>query len=94
MVKRAPKIVCRCEDITEEELLYWIRRGYKTPEELKRITRIGMGHCQGRTCLPLLLKIIKGETKIPVGKIKLPKRRPPLKPIALKVLAQFKDEKP
>lgn len=86
---RSPKIVCRCEDVEEREVVKWIRRGYKTPEELKRILRIGMGHCQGRTCLSLLVRIIARETKSEIKDIPLPKRRPPLKPISIRTLASF-----
>jgi len=92
MPKRGIKIVCRCEEITEEEVIEWIRKGYRTPEELKRILRIGMGHCQGRSCLWPLVKIISRETKIPVSDIALPKKRPPLKPIAGKILATFRNQ--
>jgi bacterioferritin-associated ferredoxin len=92
MVRKAKRILCRCEEVEEEEVIKWIKRGYRTPEELKRILRIGMGHCQGRTCLSLLLRLIHRETKIPVSEIQLPKRRPPLKPVPIKILANFRDE--
>ncbi|HPU95761.1 MAG TPA: (2Fe-2S)-binding protein, partial [Bacillota bacterium] len=39
--------ICRCEEVTLDEVREWISRGYDTPEELKRVTRIGMGPCQG-----------------------------------------------
>ncbi|MEO0098598.1 MAG: (2Fe-2S)-binding protein [candidate division WOR-3 bacterium] len=94
MVKKRPKIVCRCEGIEEKEVMEWIKRGYRTPEELKRILRIGMGHCQGRTCFSLLVRLISRETKIPPREIKLPKRRSPLKPVPIRILAHFRDEKP
>lgn len=94
MVKKRPKIICRCEEIEEEEVIKWIERGYRTPEELKRILRIGMGHCQGRTCFFLLSRLINQETKIPMAEIRLPKRRPPLKPVPIKILAHFSNEKP
>ena len=37
--------ICRCEEVTLDEVREWIARGYDTPEELKRVTRIGMGPC-------------------------------------------------
>ena len=45
------KIVCRCEDITEREILDAIERGYDDIESLKRYLGIGTGPCQGKNCL-------------------------------------------
>jgi len=56
------KIVCRCEDIDEEEIIKAIEEGYTDFEELRKILRIGMGPCKGRTCIPLVLKILADLT--------------------------------
>ena len=82
-------IICRCEEVTEKELLRTIRQGYRSLEELKRILRCGMGHCQGRTCVNIIARLIARETGTPVEKVKLPTIRPPLKPISLEVLGQY-----
>ena len=47
-------IMCRCEDITRERILECIAQGYRTIDEIKRVTRAGMGPCQGRTCRLLI----------------------------------------
>ena len=47
-------ILCRCEDLTRENILDCIRAGYCTIDEIKRVTRAGMGPCQGRTCRMLI----------------------------------------
>ena len=52
------EIVCRCEDITKEEILEAIDGGYQTLEEIKRVLRCGMGPCQGRTCTPLIAGLL------------------------------------
>lgn len=44
-------ILCRCEDLTREDILKCIQDGYRTIDEIKRVTRAGMGPCQG-TYLP------------------------------------------
>jgi sarcosine oxidase subunit beta len=44
-------IVCRCEDVTVEELRAGLERGYRTIEELKRFTGLGTGPCQGKECM-------------------------------------------
>ncbi|MDH5684044.1 MAG: (2Fe-2S)-binding protein [candidate division WOR-3 bacterium] len=85
-------IICRCEEVTEQEILQTIRQGYHSLEELKRILRCGMGHCQGRTCLSIIARMIARETNTPVEQIKLPTSRPPLKPISLSVLSEYQEE--
>lgn len=48
----AKTYICHCEDITEEELLQLIgSRKSLTADELKHITRIGMGACRGKRCI-------------------------------------------
>ena len=47
-------IICRCEDVTREDILAAINDGCRTLDEIKRITRAGMGPCQGRTCRNLI----------------------------------------
>ncbi|GAI83310.1 unnamed protein product [marine sediment metagenome] len=42
------KLVCRCEEVSEEEVRQAIADGAKTLREIKMITRAGMGLCQGR----------------------------------------------
>jgi bacterioferritin-associated ferredoxin len=88
----APTIVCRCEEVTEAEVREVIRRGYHTLEEVKRILRTGMGHCQGRGCLRLIARLIQEETGIPASSQKYPLPRPPLKPLPLGLLGRYKDE--
>lgn len=36
-------ILCRCEDVTREKILECIENGYQTIDEIKRVTRAGMG---------------------------------------------------
>ena len=64
---KAPTVVCRCEEVTEQEIRLVIRRGYRSLEEIKRILRTGMGHCQGRTCLTVIARILSQETGVPVA---------------------------
>jgi bacterioferritin-associated ferredoxin len=85
-------IVCRCEEITEEEVRRAIREGYHSLEEIKRVLRTGMGHCGGRGCLRIIARLIEEETGIPAGKQKFPVSRPPLKPLPLGLLASYQYE--
>ena len=78
------KIICRCEDVTEEEIVQKIHEGYRTMEDLKRIIRITMGLCQGKGCRRHIAKIISRELGIPIEKIEQPTFRPPTKPIPIR----------
>ncbi len=77
------RVVCRCEDVTYEDVVKAIREGYRDLESLKRKLRIGMGPCQGRTCIPIVARILARETGKKVEEIVLPTRRPPAKPVPL-----------
>jgi NAD(P)H-nitrite reductase large subunit len=82
-------IVCRCEDISEENVIQAIEEGYTDIEEL----RIGMGPCQGRVCIQLVTRILERKTGKKIAKIQLPTVRPPLIPVSLGTLASENDEK-
>lgn len=80
-------IICRCEDLTVEEIREWIANGYTDFDEIKRVTRIGMGACQGRTCRRHLLnELAKASGKSP-SEINLSTFRPPTKPINFAAIA-------
>lgn len=86
-------IVCRCEDISEEDVIQAIDEGYTDIEELRKKLRIGMGPCQGRVCIQLVARILERKTGKKISKISLPTVRPPLIPVSLGTLARKKDEK-
>jgi bacterioferritin-associated ferredoxin len=75
------KIICRCEDVTEEEIVQKIHEGYRTMDDLKRIIRVTMGLCQGKGCRRHIAKIISRELNIPINMVMQPRYRPPTKPI-------------
>jgi len=49
---RYGKVVCRCENVTEAEIMDAVRRGASTLDGVKFRTRAGMGRCQGNFCGP------------------------------------------
>jgi len=75
------KIVCRCHDVTEEDIEDAIDAGYDDLETLKRITGVTTGHCQGKTCLMLTMNIL--ERKKSTRMIETTKIRAPIDPIPL-----------
>ena len=73
--------VCLCEDVTVDELRKVVQMGYRDIEEIKRITGIGTGPCQGKQCLHALRWLLSEETGIPIDQIPLTTQRPPIVPI-------------
>ena len=60
------RIICRCELVTEGEILYAIRTNPK-PRDLdgvKRRTRATMGRCQGGFCSPYIVELLASENGI------------------------------
>ncbi len=57
------KIVCRCETVSEGEILNAIRQnpGARDIDGVKRRTRSGMGRCQGGFCMPYVMKLLARE---------------------------------
>lgn len=68
------KIICRCEQITESEILQAIHRpvGAKSLDALKRRVRAGMGRCQSGFCSPLVIEILARE--LGVSEVEIRKR--------------------
>jgi sarcosine oxidase subunit alpha len=54
-------IVCRCERVSVGEIRKWIRFGVRDFNELKALTKAGMGSCGGKTCTPLIHRIFREE---------------------------------
>ena len=59
------KIICRCEQVTEGEIVDAITRNIPvtTVYAVKKRTRAGMGRCQGNFCKPRVQEIIKREVE-------------------------------
>ena len=65
------RIVCRCEEISEGEIVEAIRRrpGAVSLDGIKRRVRQGMGRCQAGFCTPLAMEILSRELGIPMEKV-------------------------
>lgn len=70
--KKYGHIVCRCETITEAEILQAIRGplGAKTVDGVKRRTRAGMGRCQGGFCMNRIVELLAQELHIGLEEVK------------------------
>jgi sarcosine oxidase subunit alpha len=54
-------VVCRCERVSAREIRRWIRKGIRDLNQIKAITRAGMGACGSKTCGDLILQLFKDE---------------------------------
>ncbi|WP_087035560.1 (2Fe-2S)-binding protein [Thermococcus litoralis] len=86
MSEKGERIICRCNEVTVEEIEALIEQGITDIEMIKRLLRIGMGPCQGRTCLPMVISIIARKTGKSPDEIKLPATRIPIRPVPAGVL--------
>ncbi|MGC9365951.1 MAG: (2Fe-2S)-binding protein [bacterium] len=81
-------IICRCQDVTEQEIVDAIKKyNLSTVDEVKRVTRAGMGHCQGKTCRKLVEQILNRELSRPVSADQYTTLRPPTRAVPLDLLA-------
>jgi len=64
-------VICRCEGVTEGEILAAIHRplGAKTLDAVKRRTRAGMGRCQAGFCAPKVMEILARELGCDISEI-------------------------
>lgn len=79
-------IVCRCERVTADTLRALVRAGHRDLNEIKVITRAGLGACGGRTCHSLIHRIFRDEG-VSLSDVGEPRRRPPLMEVPLSVFA-------
>ena len=63
------KLVCRCENVTEAEIVGAIKAGHTTLDGIKFATRAGTGRCQAGFCTSRVMEIIHKETGIPFEEI-------------------------
>lgn len=62
-------IVCRCEEVSEGEIVEAIRRGARSVTGVKYRTRAGMGRCHGGFCGPRVVEILARELDMPVTQV-------------------------
>jgi len=91
-LEKHPTIICRCEDVTIEDIEKAIKEGYTDIESIKRLLRIGMGPCQGRTCIPLLIRILSRKLGKKPDELKIPTIRPPIIPLKAELFTGGENE--
>ena len=85
-------VICRCEGVTLGQIRTCIHElGARNVNQVKKLTRAGMGLCQGRTCAGLVEMILAAESQTSVG-IEPYKSRPPVRGILIGVLTASADQ--
>lgn len=79
-------IVCRCEDVTGDEIVERVRDGHRSLDAVKAATRVTMGRCQGRNCLRTVADLVARETGTLVERLAWPRARPPARPVRVGAL--------
>ena len=76
-------IICRCQEVTQEEILQAIADGATTVDGVKRRRRAGMGLCQGKTCGRLVQSMVARETGQKPADVPPQKSRMPARPVKI-----------
>ena len=84
-------IICRCSDVTLADVRRLIAQGYTSMDEIKRITRLGMGPCQGKTCSQLLIRELAAAGTAPTEQ-KPQTTRPPAVGVRMELIAEEAEE--
>ncbi len=78
--------VCLCEEVTRARIARAVDTGPRTPDHVKRLTRGGMGHCQGRRCREGIQALMSELTRTPLDEVSPASYRPPFRPVSLEVV--------
>jgi NADPH-dependent 2,4-dienoyl-CoA reductase/sulfur reductase-like enzyme len=80
-------VVCRCEEVSAEQVREVARRGCPGPNQLKAFLRCGMGPCQGRFCGLTVSELMAAESGRSAQEVGYYRVRFPTKPLSLGELA-------
>ncbi len=84
-----PNYLSRPAPMCARSLGSLLKDGPANPDQIKRLTRAGMGVCQGRRCRDQVAMLLAMESGTPFGTIPLATHRAPVRPLPLKILAEW-----
>lgn len=87
-------VVCRCEEVTADEIRRRQADGFANAMQLKFSTRMGMGRCQGRNCFRTLSAIVATSMGVPEKDVQLPRTQSPARLVTFNDLLQEPVEPP
>ncbi|MFZ7102800.1 MAG: (2Fe-2S)-binding protein [Peptococcaceae bacterium] len=79
--------VCRCEEVTREEIAEAIKNGATSMNEIKKWTRAGMGLCQGKMCSKNASKILAELTNAKPEDVLPASVRQPIRPVRIEIIS-------
>ena len=74
------------EQMSRRSLQTQVKDGPINPDQVKRLTRAGMGHCQGRRCREQVSLMLAEESGTDIAEMPQTSYRPPVRPLPLKVM--------
>ncbi|MEQ1547236.1 MAG: FAD-dependent oxidoreductase [Chakrabartia sp.] len=86
-----PHYLARPAPMCARSLKTLLDDGPANPDQIKRLTRAGMGVCQGRRCRDQVAMLLAIEADQPFGTIPLATHRAPVRPLPLKIMADWQE---
>ena len=86
-----PRYLERPAALQHRSLKTLLEDGPPNQDQVKRLTRSGMGQCQGRRCRDQVAMILAAEANVPLAEVPLATHRAPVRPLPLKVLADWEE---
>jgi hypothetical protein len=84
--------LCRCNDLDLDYIRDLMKKGFTSIDEIKRVSRLGMGPCQGRNCIPLVLGELSRFLGKPVSELNPGTYRPVVRSVSLGAVAEYVEE--
>ena len=86
-----PNYLFRPAPMCARSLETLLEDGPANPDQIKRLTRAGMGVCQGRRCRDQVAMLLAIEAGKPFGTIPLASHRAPVRPLPMKIMADWQE---
>lgn len=86
-----PHYLDRPEALAARSLSSLLNDGPAHPDQIKRLTRAGMGQCQGRRCRDQVACLLAAEQQVPLSAVPVASYRAPVRPVPLAVLADWQE---
>ena len=74
------------EQMSRRSLRTQMKNGPVNPDQVRRLTRAGMGHCQGRLCREQVSLLLAEESGADIAEIPVMSYRPPVRPLPLSIM--------
>ncbi|MFQ5873121.1 MAG: FAD-dependent oxidoreductase [Dehalococcoidia bacterium] len=74
------------EQMSSRSLETLLQDGPVNPDQIKRLTRVAMGHCQGRRCREQVSMLLAQHTNTDIADVPIMSHRPPVRPLPLRIM--------